>query len=37
VLLTLLLIVGAGRETIVEAFDAIGNPGSKPEFRLTGR
>ena len=37
VLLTLLLIVGVGRETIAEAFDAIGNPGSKPEFRLTGR
>lgn len=36
-LLTLLLIVGAGRETIVEAFDAIGNPGTKPAIRLTGR
>jgi L-asparaginase len=35
VLLTLLLLVGAGREIIVEAFDAIGNPGSRPAFRLT--
>lgn len=34
-LLTLLLIAGAGNETIVEAFAAVGVPGSRPAFRMT--
>ncbi len=32
-LLTLLLIAGVGRDRIVEAFSAIGAPGSRPAFR----
>jgi len=34
-LLTLLLIAGADNRTIVEAFAAVGIPGSRPAFRLT--
>jgi L-asparaginase len=35
-LLTLLLIAGADRETIVEAFAAVGVPGSRPAFAFQG-
>jgi L-asparaginase len=34
VLLTLLLIAGANKETITEAFASVGAPGSRPPFRL---